>query len=84
MSRERRRQKYERDLLAAAEKAMAEGRIKPGQCYTTSVYHDDWCEIYTAKLRCNCNYVIGEPQAVSREQAINDMVEEAKRMGNSA
>jgi hypothetical protein len=64
MSRERRRRKYQRDVLAVVAKAEAEGKILPGKVYEVPVRHDDWCALLAGRGPCDCDPVVGEPERV--------------------
>lgn len=78
MSRERRRRQQERsqaaglpryagDVIAAVEKAMAEGRLQPGLCEVT-VRHDAWCDLLAGKGPCNCEPEVCPPERIPSPQ----------------
>ena len=59
-----RRANYQPAVLRAAERAMADGSIRPGQVYVLPVRHDGWCALLNNKGGCNCNPQVGAPERV--------------------
>jgi hypothetical protein len=51
-------------VLAAAEQAMAGGKLKHGEVYMIDVQHDAWCRLVAGQGPCNCNPEICPPVRV--------------------
>jgi hypothetical protein len=76
MSRERKRQRYDKRLQAAIERAKEQGIIKPGTVCLIDVEHDPWCNTQHGGNRCNCNPAIGKIHT-DREECVRLLEEDA-------
>lgn len=42
----------------AIQKAIDEGKVKPGQIHLLHDMHDDWCDFLNRKGECNCDPIV--------------------------
>jgi hypothetical protein len=67
-NRERRKRQalpgYAGAVLARAERAMPEGKLRPGNLYTITLRHDARCDLLSGAGPCNCNPEVRVPERI--------------------
>lgn len=56
--------KYVASVVAASERALARGEMKPGSVYVVPVRHDAGCSLLRGTGACDCEPEVGAPERV--------------------